>query len=279
MNESIDPTKIKLPANYVLIKPDDDMEKYHLDGKETSIYIGKSSMQYVDPLDSLDFEQKETVTSQADHWAITGTVIKNPERISFYGRKINKIKARAGSELGHDDIIEMNKLFHKSVTYDCSLETKEGDKVLFDPHAHIRAVENLEFIETDQGLMYLIRYDHLRAIIREDGIYPLNSIVFFKWERKKELIKGIFDLEDRHISDAPPKEALIGEVYSVGEIVNSSLSNLDVIPGPNISIKKGDRFLFTGVSANNVESDGHHHLFGGEDILMIRQSDILALVD
>lgn len=279
MSNIIDHKKIRLPYNYVLVKPDEEMEKYHYNGKETSLYVGKSHMTYVDPNDSVDFEQQETVITQANHWAITGEVLVAPDRLAYYGERVEKIRSKA--DLDDYDIIEMNKLSQASLKYDVPQEIKAGDRVLFDANIHISTMENLMQLETDIGVLYLIKYDQLRGIIREDEIYPLNSIVFFKWDKINRSISKQFAITGKydHISDASPTEGLFGEVFNIGANCRAELEGFKHKKSGIHNLKKGSKFIFKMADANNVENEGHHYLFGGEEIYMIRQSDILMEVD
>lgn len=279
MGKIIDHKTISIPSNFVLIKPDEEMEKYHIDGKESSIYIGKSSMQYVDPLDSLDFSMKETVTTQANHWSVTGKVIKTPEKLNFFGRQIKRIKEEnKGDDI---DIQHMARLSENSLKYETEMVLKEGDRVLMDAHTHISVVEEDKILDTDIGRLYLVRYDMLRGYFTDEGLIPLNGIVFFKWLKPQVMKHGTLSIHRpiEYIWDAPPKEGLVGEITAVGPDVRGEIVGLQYTTHAVPKFKKGDRILFTQWAANNVENEGHFHLFGGEEIYMIRSSEIIATLD
>lgn len=277
--EIIDHKKIKIPVNYCLVKVDKDHKYFHVDGKESFLEIGKSAMVYNDPVDSLDFSMKETMDTYANHWAVTGTVIKSPEKLKFYGNEIKSILSR--NNFDDLDVSQMERLGKASIKYDVDLEVKDGDRVLFEPHTHIRVSEHDEYIDTDLGRLYLVKYDMLRGVFKGEDIYPLNSIVFFRWKQETELKFGglTLALEEKRIWDADHKEAQIGEVMSIGQISRGELNGWQYIDGVNQEIPVGSRFIFKSTHVNNVETEGHFHLFGGEEIFMIRQSDILGLID
>lgn len=280
MKDIIDHKTIEIPLNFCLVKPDKNHDKFHFNGKETDIIVGTTAEVYVDPEDSLDFTKKETVTTQANHWGITGEVIAIPKKLEYNGRRIKKITSQ--DSITNDDILKMNRLLEYSLKHDTPLEVKNGDKVLFSPHAHVFSADNSASIETDIGTLFFIRYDELRGIVREDEVYPLNGVVFFKWiqsEEKKMGDSALF-VGKKRIWDADPKEGLIGEVISIGANISSDLEGFIVSDKDDYSlVKPGCRFLFYGISSNNVETEGHFHLFGGEEVLMIRQKDILAILE
>lgn len=279
MKEIIDHTKIKIPSNYVLIKPDDNLDKFHINGTESSLYVGLSSMKYSDPEDSLDFTNQETMDTQADHWAITGKVIGVPDKLNYFGEEINKLRLTPG--LDELELKKMSNLNDYSLKYDVPMEVSVDDVVLFEAHVHIKVSESKSFINTDIGLLYLVRYDLLRGIVRDKTVYPLNGIVFFKWLQDGHIDYKSLKLEmpKMDIWDANFKATLIGEIVNIGATPKSELFGYQKIDHDSDEIKIGDRFIFKSISANNVENQGHFHLFGGEEILMIRRSEMLAIIE
>lgn len=279
MKEVIDHKKIKIPANYCLILPDEDYKHFHIDGKESVLEIGRTAMVYMDPTDARDHRMKESMDTHANHWAITGVVYQAPQRLRFYGGEMQSILKRPS--LSDIDIEQVKRLADASVKYEVDMEVKNGDRVVFDPQVHITVTENSEYIDTDLGRMYLVKYDRLRGVIREDGVYPLNGVVLFRWVQDKEITFGGLTLavQEKRIWDAEHKDGMIGEVVSSGQPVKSMIVGWQSVYVTSAGIEPGDRILFRSLDANNFEMEGHFHLFGGEEILMIRQESILGILE
>jgi len=277
MSEIIDHKTIRLPHNYVLVKPNNDLKKYHLDGKETSIFVGVSAMVDNDPEDSLDFSQKETMVTHADHWSITGEVIQVPEKLVFYGDEIKRVSSR--SQLYDSDVLQIQKLASSSLQYESPMELEIGNTVVFDAAVHVDCNEMGKVIETDIGDLYLIRYDRLIGVVMSDDyVYPLNGLVFFKWNKKTLKQKGelLYHELEKDIWDADPKELHEGQVLEIGRFIKRSLKGGVLNDIPFFDMKKGDEFLFRQLHAYNVENQGHHYLWKGEIVYAIHSQDIIA---
>lgn len=277
MSEIIDHKTIRLPHNYVLVKPNNDLKKYHLDGKETSIFVGVSAMVDNDPEDSLDFSQKETMVTHADHWSITGEVIQVPEKLVFYGDEIKRVSSR--SQLYDSDVLQIQKLASASLQYESPMELEIGNTVVFDAAVHVDCNEMGKVIETDIGDLYLIRYDRLIGVVMgDDYVYPLNGLVFFKWNQKTLKQKGelLYHELEKDIWDADPKELQDGEVLEIGRFIKKSLKGGVLNDIPFMDMKKGDEFLFRQMHAYNVENQGHHYLWKGDIVYAIHSQDIIA---
>lgn len=277
MSEIIDHKTIRLPHNYVLVKPNNDLKKYHLDGKETSIFVGVSAMVDNDPDDSLDFSQKETMVTHADHWSITGEVIQVPEKLVFYGDEIKRVSSR--SQLYDSDVLQIQKLASASLQYESPMELEIGNTVVFDAAVHVDCNEMGKVIETDIGDLYLIRYDRLIGVVMSDDyVYPLNGLVFFKWNQKTLKQKGelLYHELEKDIWDADPKELQEGKVLEIGRFIKRSLKGGVLNDIPFLDMKKGDDFLFRQLHAYNVENQGHYYLWKGEMVYAIHSQDIIA---
>lgn len=281
MKEIIDHTKIMMPYNYVLIKPDKDQEKFHIDGKESFLHVGTSAMVYVEEEDSLDFTRQETMLNDADHWSITGEVICVPNKIGYLARELNQIYDGAkNGGLVDDDVKKLIRISEDTVNFDTDIEIVKGDKVLFDAGVHTDCESTGKIIETDIGTLYMVKYDRLRAYIRNEEITPLNGIVLFNWIQPDEVKHKSLTISalKRDIWDVGKKEVLIGEVRSFGSVIRGEIKGAVPSEFSMKPMSKGDKFYFNGIKANNVENEGHYHLFGGDLVYMIRQTDIIGLV-
>lgn len=269
-----DHKQIKPQTNYTLIKPDEESDKYHLDGKETSIYVGKSFMKYIDEHDSLDFEMKEMVDTQAQHWPITGTVICAPQKNVFYGHDIKKLIQSRGESIDPDDMKQANKMKDASVEYQSPVEVKEGDRVIFDYGINMRCYEDGQYFHTDIGTLFLVRYDKLDGIIRDDSIHPLNSNIFFEWEKPDKI--GSFIAVEKEIYEVEGIQ--YGRVTHVGTNIRYSARGLQMFDNPH-QFKVGDRIMFDWFNATMIESQSHLTIFGGKEVYTIKSRDIIATTE
>lgn len=265
---------IRPATNYALILPDEEAEKYHLNGKETNIYVGKSFMKYIDEHDSLDFEMKETVDTQAQHWPITGRVICAPQKNVFYGHEIQKIINDRGESITPEDMQQLNRMKDASVEYQSPVEIKEGDKVIFDYGVNMRCYEDGQYFHTDIGTLFLVKYDKIEGIIYEDRIHPLNANIFFKWEKPEKI--GSFIAIDKEIHEVSGYQ--YGVVTHVGSNIRYSTRGMQLFDEAH-QFKVGDRIMFNWFDATMIESQSHLTIFGGEERYHIKARDIVALVE
>lgn len=273
METIIDHKKIKILTNFVLVKAHKEMLKYHLNGKETSILVGHSSMKYSDPNDSLDFEMHETVDTHAHHWPISGEVIAVPDKNVFNGHLIhNEVKGLRGEDID-SYIIEKNKrMSDASLEINSPLEVQVGDEVFFDYMMTSVAYDNGHFLNTDIGDLVLIRYDKLIGRVRNGEIYPLNSNIFFEWDKPKKI--GSFDLPDKNIYDV--EDIQEGVINYVGLDFRYYLEGAKFIDMPT-SFSVGDRILFEPCYCSLIESEFHLRIFGGKEVYTISRRNILAI--
>lgn len=266
--------EIKPQTNYVLIKPDEESEKYHLNGKETSIFIGKSFMKYVDEHDSLDFTTVEAVDTQAQHWPITGTVICAPKKNVFYGHDIRKLIDSRGESIDPEDMQQANRMKDASVEFQSPVEVKEGDRVIFDYGVNMRCYEDGQYFHTDIGTLFLVKYDKLEGVIHEEEIMPLNSNVFFEWEKPDKI--GSFIAVEKEIYEVEGIQ--YGRVTHVGSNIRYSTKGMQLFDEAH-QFKVGDRIMFNWYDATMVESQSHLTIFDGREIYTIRARDIIATTE
>lgn len=275
MSELINHQDIKPQTNYVLVLPDEEMIKYHLNGKETGIYVGKSYMKYVDENDSLDFETAENVDTQAHHWPISGTVITAPQKNVFYGHDIHRYKRGISPEsLTPDDLQKLNKMTNASSNVQSPVEVKTGDRVMFDYMMNILCYQNGMYFNTDIGTLFLIRYDNLIGKIVDKEITPLNGNIFFEWEKPKSI--GSFDALDIEIYEA--KGVQKGKVTHRGTNLRYFLQGSNLIDFPT-EFNPGETILFKPEYCSMIESQMHLSIFDGREIYTIKRHDVLAKIE
>lgn len=270
----IDHKTIKPQTNWVLIKPDEEMEKYHLNGVETNILVGKSFMKYVDQDNPYDMDKSETVDTQAHHWPISGKVICAPKKNVFYGHDISRMFSRISDDsLTPDDLARANKMKDASVDVQSPVEVKEGDRVIFDYGQNMRCYEDGQYFHTDIGTLFLIRYDKLDGVINKNGIKPLNGNIFFKWLKEKKI--GSLYLPDHEIQDS--KGIQYGDVTHVGTNLRYSKVGFRLFDCSH-EFNVNDRIMFDWFDSTMLESPLHLNIFDGQEIYKIHRRDILATV-
>lgn len=270
-SQAKDHKTIRPLTNYVLIKPDEEQQKYHLDGKETSIYVGTSYMKYVDPEDSIDFDTEETVDTQAHHWPITGEVIAIPSKMNFAGNEISRFRRWLSDDsITPDDLRHMRTITRSSLKVDTECEVEVGDRVIFDYLVNINSYDTGMYIHTDIGTLFLVRYDELIGKITQGGAYPLNDNIFFKWEQS--LQKNGIDLIEKEIEDAIGVQE--GVVTHVGKTIPRKLEGSSLVEDYE-EYMAGDKFLFESHFASKIESPFHLSIFDGDVIYTISRQNIL----
>ena len=96
----------------------------------------------------------------------------------------------------------------------------------------------------------------------EMKLKPLyDRVVVKKIEMEQKTAGGII------LPDTAKEESQIGEVIAVGE--GRLLENGEIRP---LKVKEGDKVLFSKYAGNEVKIDG-------EELLVIREEDILAIVE
>lgn len=263
-------SEINVSTNWVLVLPDEEHEKYHLNGRETNIYVGRSFMKYLYELDENDFERVEAVDTDAHHWPITGRVIKAPSRNVFYGREISSKLNFYGEDINPDQLAELNRMKAASLSNNSPVEVMEGDKVMFEYSISMKCFNEGLIFHTELGTLYLIRYDSLIGRIRNDDIYPLNGNIFVEWEQ--ELMKGGIHLLETNIADV--EKPIWANVTHVGLPVTEYMDGLGYKEFHH-DLKVGDEVCFNHFDAHDIESDSHLTIFGGRKTYTLPSKEAL----
>ena len=167
MIEKINVETIELLSSQVLVKvsPNHDFREIPgPNGTKVELYIG-------------DFAKDFHATAQ--NVAITGTILKTCEALSFHGELKTHQKGKTiASE-------EYNALNRSSMPFDVDLDVAEGDKVLFSHLTGLNAEPEGRLLKDEKyGYVMLMRYDMLYAKEVNDEIVPLNGWVFFIRDQK-----------------------------------------------------------------------------------------------
>lgn len=287
--EIIDHKTIRLPINYVLIKPDDDFKFLHNEnGEETGIYVATSLMQYKNPNSEYDYTETEVVETLAQNLSYSGTVIQIPEKLIFNGRLCQQffndnkdiLEGVYENDTDNQHSVEKRKkamytsrvlqdMREESVEYEVPIEVKIGDRIFYD----FTEKFDSKIIKTDIGELFLIKYDKLETVIRGEEVYPLNDNILVEWENNSKIKFGSLELEG-------PKK----KIYEVKGVQTARIVGLPcqvtgcINPNDHVDISDlniGDEVYFLPQYAFYLENENHYILFGGREILRIKSKDVL----
>lgn len=261
----IDPKRVKIPYNYVLVKPDPDFDEYHYRGRSTGVAV--SNFIY-------DGEGRRVSIKERNR-AITGVVYAVPNRIYYKMREARqmsegKVFAKKIDGIFYTvdrstrDIINDMKL--KSMEYEVDVELQVGDRIKFSYMVHERAMDNNSIIETTEGPMYFITYDQIFMSIDDQGNPKrmVNGYILVESDikelEKDGAVKGkekgqlfIVDLSD---GEKRERKAMVGTVVLAGTPCRGYKSIPDA-RDPNTVHTPGERLIFDPRGAINVDLMNH----------------------
>jgi hypothetical protein len=258
---------VRIPQNYVLVKPDEDHEKFQVNGRDTGIYAGTS---------------KDSVGQRV---AVTGTVVAVPLRLTYLQKEIEKInKDFSGDE--RDSRVGIVK--QESVRYKVPVEIHKNDKVIFFYKNQFDCYHNGRVFYTDEGTMFLIKYDELFCVVHGvDNFYPLNGLIFLE---PMELPKNIFedtDLEQlpsgilkptfTHEGFKKKGKIAMGMVTHIGCLCEGYLDFLDQSDKNSEKLVPGEIVFYHPNYANNLQFDLHQTL-SEKKRLRLHRKDLFAIV-
>lgn len=250
----IDISNIRIPSNYVLIKPDPDHEKVG------EIIIGKDN------------------PTEARHYSITGTVLATPEKLIYNGRKIAELKKGAII-----DNTEIQRLHKQSIEFDVPMELKTGDKVWFHYNEQFNARTQGQGIETKDGYAIFMRYDSLFAYKRIDHpLTPVNGLIFVEpitdivVEDGRNLIKHESGIDIVVLNkEKKLRKQQLGKVIRVGVpcdgYLNHGLYDSDCV-------QEGDTICYARQLATPFEYDLHRTVEDNRELFKVRRKDIYYII-
>lgn len=276
-------TQIKIPANYVLLKPDPEFKYYHLGGKQTEIEVSHRDIDH------------------AHHVSISGTVIQVPQALVFNGPIIQEreldffevLTKFMNSEEGEalpvhpDDMAEYGDLKRESVAYDVPIEVKPGDRVFFTYSSHYRAsdIGGTVFTE-DHGPLILVKYDSLiLGQVPHGNIKPINGFLIVEpLLADPELVNNIIPVV-KQTKDGPVFVQAVGNKWlatrrwSLGVVKHAARPSngyLDFLPAgaDTDDIKVGDVIIYNKLLSVAFESHYHQHLFNGNRVVRLHRKDV-----
>lgn len=274
---------IVIPWNNVLIKPDPNYTEYQYKGRQTGIISSDFSYD----------EKGRRVSVKSKNYSVIGTVYGVPKNLKTDYKKANKIMEgrEAYKEVNgfkhpidKSSINAVQELRRNSVAYEVDIETQIGDRVRFSYMVHEYAMDNKAYIETDEGLMYFVRYDELFMVVDEnlDPIRGLNGYILVcpdKVETKTEEGVTIIEGGKSLVLVADPNKEKRKRKIAQGTILCSSspvrsYKDLHFGADNDFPHDKGDRIFYDPRGGVRLEMMNHQE-YSEDDLVLIRRPDVL----
>lgn len=253
-------SQIEIPANYVLVKADEDYETYQIEGRDTGIRNALS------------------VGTAGQRMSIYGTILKNPDQLVYNGNELRAARSRSTGKEEDQDLID--RLRNHSVMYDVPIETKVGDRILFFYKSQLDCYKDNRVLFTDEGTVMLMKYDSLYAVVHEnENLYPLNGYVFLELkELQKEKVTegGLHLLEKTHQGVKAKKGVSIGRVVEAGCFVKGYLEFLDRSADSFQRYSPDQHVYFNGLYSRNLQFALHQTLKVPR--LVVHRKDIYGII-
>lgn len=271
----IDITTLRIPSNYVLIKPDLNFDTFQIKGRETGLHVAPWGI------------------NQASHISVTGTVYKVPDRLVYRGKQVKRMR----SDLR--DISEENKLLpvlrSQSMSYDVPMEIKVGQKVYYEYTTRLSAMKEGRIIDTTDGEMMLVPYDIIvmafKAGTDMNNVQPgnvtmLNGFMLIKpleyaLERDLSGVRGVRTEMDlfRPVSEEE-KYVRFNNIGFANVIVAGCKVNdyIDFDKGRSDDMivgRTGQRIAYDNRMQKRLEVEHHHIIFKEHILYRLHRKDIM----
>lgn len=276
----VDINKIRIPNNLVAVKLDIDHQTYHSveSGEDTGLYVAPWGV------------------NQASHLALTGTVIRMPEKLAYNGYKLAELKKdRLRTTQDQEYIADLR---NKSVSYDVPMEIQVGHRVYFEYRTRLDAYKEGRYIDNEQGNFILIPYDSLILVfnpttdfadVKVTDVYPLNGFLLIKpleyaTEKGSDGIVGVKTELDMFMP-VTGKEKFVkrgncwfGNILAAGCGVKHYADFPD--RGGEVSIKEmgrpGQKVAYDGRQQKRLEVEHHRVIFKKHILYRIHRKDIIS---
>jgi len=268
----IDPTKLTIPINFCLIKPDGVFETYQVAGKETGIIAPQ-----------FKYDKGKSYSDLDKHVSVSGQVYGIPERLVYNGDKIRKIQLGNDWQMDRSLRKTVDHLRETTVQFDVDIDVKVGDKVYFDYLAYKSCLSSGRIIPTTEGHMLLIKYDMLIMAIRKESVIMLNGYLLVENEVEPVeeedgvvgtmLESGIFLPQTKKKAPKARKQAKATIIHSGGK-VKRYLDFHSVIDGDG---GNGDNIIYDPRHAKDLEF-GLHQIFSDKKLKRIQRKDIFLVL-
>lgn len=279
-------SQIKLISNYVLVKPDPHLETYQWKSKETNLIAP-----------DFKYEKGTKINVKERNYSTMGTVYAVPDYLIFNGKPIDDIKKHNTLFIIVDEQIQpvniamhrqIRELTEASVDFDVPMELCTGDRVNFSYTAHKKSKEAKLVLDTDQGEMYLIKYDMIYMTLDENNQPKkmLNGYVIVEPEMVKtdmedgrEIVKhesGLITLAPKQ-RQKKRKKTLLGTVKLAGTHCEGYLQERDKYDYYK-NAKTGDKIMYDTRAKINLEYESHQ-IISDKTLHLIQRKDIHFIYD
>lgn len=288
-NMKVNPNKLQILQNYVLVKPDANYESIQSKGTETGIFLPD----FIYEKDKQGGERKVSVKER--NFSVYGKVYAVPGKIGFHREEIKSLNNKytvAAKIDGEVHVInrsvmnQIGSLTESSCLYETECEVEVGDRVKFSYLAHKSASEKKICIDTEEGEMYLIKYDMLTMVVNPDNTPKrmLNGYILVEPE-EDERIKtenGVTFTESegglilptfKHKHKKNRKQQK-GTVLFAANKVGGYLQH-EGLNDPNIEVKQGGSILYDPRGASRHEHHFHQE-YSGKPLQLIQRRDIIT---
>ena len=272
----IDIDNIRIPYNWVLIKPDENFKTTQRHGKDTGIHVPPWGI------------------NAASHISVTGTVIAVPEKLRYYGKKIKELRANLSEDSPQPP--ELPILRRQSMDYLTSIEITAGDKVYYEYTTRLDASKEGRIIDTKYGELMLVPYYILimafvpgcdMSNVKPTDVRMLNGNILIKpleyaLETNLQGVQGtrtemdIFvPVTKQELKYVKFNNTQFANVIACGSLVKD-YCDYPKAPADDPRIgKPGQKIAYDGRMQKRLEVEYHHVIFGEHILYRIHRKDIL----
>lgn len=281
----IDLSTFQILSNYVLVKPDNDIESYQIAGRETGIIAPSFKYEGTG-------ENEKRISVKERNVSVTGTVYATPKHLYF---NLDDIRSLKNNYTTHKVIrgqlalvnfpvqFQIDQLTKGSVQFKVPMEVKVGDRVNFSYMAHKQCIDEGRLFETEYGIMYLMKYDMLFCTVDKNHtpITMLNGWVLVEPEEIETLKEGAQEFLAREsglVLLTPKNKAKKSKKNQLGIIKNFGTICEGYLQQPDKSDDRRDlsinqKVLYDPRMATKLEYETHqifsdkvHHLIQRKDM-------------
>ena len=262
----IDLSTLRIPQNYILVKPDDDFKYIEIEPDN----------QFSALKESVKLEIGYDPLSNAKHYSITGKILAVPERLIFNKKQVEKrINGKSNKNLSLSDKIAISELREASLDNDVDMELIVDDKVWFEYLSQVTAItENLVVDVKDHGLCFFIKYDRLYSYQRNNE--EMELINGWIWIQKVDAIKKTATGIDLQLSEDHQFKPNLGMIVKASNPVRNYLETYE--EGEDlIGFNGGEQVVYDGRFGYEAEYDMHRKL-NHKPTFSIKRKHIIAVL-
>lgn len=276
----------KIPSNYVLIKPDAHLQTFQRKGVELGI---------ISP--DFKYENGKTISVKERNASVNGTVYVVPNKLTFNLDKIKELRSRHTTHALVDGRLalinlsvqrEIDQLTETSVMYGSDVEISAGDRVNFNYMAHRDAEDKGLIIDTEEGEMYLIKYDMLYMTLNEEDKPKkmLNGWIIVEpeiIETQKEGAAEFTTTESGLLLPTLGHKFKKSKKNQIGTVVNVGSRNRGYLQQPKDQdfredLKVGRKIVFDPRLGQRLEYE-NHQMMSDKVMILIQRPGIWFLVE